>query len=102
MWKEEAFGPLLPIVTIDDEGVLKDIFNDTEFGLQNSIFTTDIEWAKQLAIDLESGSVNINKSSSRGPDIFPFLGVKNSGFGTQGIKDALISMTRVLNIVEND
>jgi len=101
-WKEEAFGPLLPIVTIDDEGVLKDIFNDTEFGLQNSIFTTDIEWAKQLAIDLESGSVNINKSSSRGPDIFPFLGVKNSGFGTQGIKDALISMTRVLNIVEND
>ncbi|RTZ68509.1 MAG: hypothetical protein DSZ21_01645 [Tenericutes bacterium] len=44
----------------------------------------------------------MNRSSSRGPDIFPFLGIKDSGFGTQGIEDALISMTRVLNIVEND
>ena len=101
-WKEEAFGPLLPIVTIGNEDNIKEIFNNTNFGLQNSIFTKDIEWAKNLAIHLESGTVNINRSSSRGPDIFPFLGVKDSGFGTQGIKDALISMTRVLNIVEND
>ena len=101
-WKEEAFGPLLPVVTIDNEDNIEKLFNNTNFGLQNSIFTKDIQWAKNLAINLESGSVNINRSSSRGPDIFPFLGVKDSGFGTQGIKDALISMTRVLNIVEND
>lgn len=101
-WQEEAFGPLLPVVVIEDENDLKEIFNNTNFGLQNSIFTSDIKWAKEFAIDLESGSVNINRSSSRGPDVFPFLGVKDSGFGTQGIKDALISMTRVLNIVEND
>jgi len=101
-WKEEAFGPLLPIVTIDNEDDLKAIFNDTNFGLQNSIFTSDLQWAKNFALDLESGTVNINRSSSRGPDIFPFLGIKDSGFGTQGIEDALISMTRVLNIVEND
>ena len=101
-WKEEAFGPLLPIVTIDNEDDLKALFNDTNFGLQNSIFTSDLQWAKNFALDLESGTVNINRSSSRGPDIFPFLGIKDSGFGTQGIEDALISMTRVLNIVEND
>ena len=101
-WKEEAFGPLLPIVTIDNEDDLKALFNNTNFGLQNSIFTSDLQWAKNFALDLESGTVNINRSSSRGPDIFPFLGIKDSGFGTQGIEDALISMTRVLNIVEND
>ena len=101
-WQEEAFGPLLPIVTIDNEDDLKLLFNDTNFGLQNSIFTSDLQWAKNFALDLESGTVNINRSSSRGPDIFPFLGIKDSGFGTQGIEDALISMTRVLNIVEND
>lgn len=101
-WKEEAFGPLLPIVVVENEDNIEEIFNNTNFGLQNSIFTQDIEWAKKTALNLESGSVNINRSSSRGPDIFPFLGVKDSGFGTQGIKDALISMTRVLNIVEND
>ena len=100
-WNEEAFGPLLPVLTIEDEDDLVDIYNNTNYGLQNSIFTADIEWAKKFSLDLESGTVNINKSSSRGPDIFPFLGVKDSGFGIQGIKNALISMTRILNIVEN-
>lgn len=101
-WREEAFGPLLPIVVIENENDILEIFNDTNFGLQNSIFTKDIEWAKKLSIEIESGSVNINRSSSRGPDVFPFSGVKDSGFGTQGIEDALKSMTRVINIVEND
>ena len=101
-WKEEAFGPLLPIVITDNEDEVLEIFNDTNFGLQNSIFTRDIEYAKELAINLESGSVNINASSSRGPDIFPFLGVKDSGFGVQGIEEAILSMTRMINIVENN
>ncbi len=100
-WNEEAFGPLLPLVTIDNEDELVEIFNDTNFGLQNSIFTTDINFAKEIALKLESGSVNINASSSRGPDAFPFLGVKDSGFGVQGIEQAIVSMTRILNIVEN-
>ena len=101
-WKEEAFGPLLPIVISDNEAEVIEIFNDTNFGLQNSIFTEDIEYAKELAIKLESGSVNINASSSRGPDVFPFLGVKDSGFGVQGIQEAILSMTRIINIVENN
>ncbi|WKX02386.1 aldehyde dehydrogenase family protein [Candidatus Mycoplasma mahonii] len=100
-WKEEAFGPLLPIIVIDDEKDLINIFNQTNFGLQNSVFTKDIAFAKELALDLESGSVNINRSSSRGPDEFPFLGVKDSGFGTQGIESALFSMTRELNVINN-
>ena len=78
------------------------IFNNTNFGLQNSIFTSDIEFAKDIAIKLESGSVNINASSSRGPDAFPFSGVKDSGFGVQGIEDAILSMTRIISIVENN
>ena len=101
-WKEEAFGPLLPIIIVDEDKEIVQLFNDSDFGLQNSIFTSNIEWAKEIAQDIESGTVNINRSSSRGPDIFPFSGIKDSGFGTQGIKDALISMTRVHNIVEND
>lgn len=101
-WNEEAFGPILPIIVVDSENEVLDLFNDTEFGLQNSIFTTDIEWAKEISLKIESGTVNINRSSSRGPDVFPFLGIKNSGFGTQGISYALESMTRILNIVENN
>ena len=100
-WNEEAFGPILPVVIIENEDNLVELINDTNFGLQNSLFTSDIEWAKNISYDIESGTVNINRSSSRGPDIFPFLGVKDSGFGVQGVEYALISMTRFLNTVEN-
>lgn len=101
-WNEEAFGPLLPIVYVDNDEKAIKIINDTHYGLQNSLFTSDIAWAKKIALTIESGSVNINGPSSRGPDEFPFLGVKDSGFGVQGIEDALISMTRYLNVVNNE
>lgn len=102
IWNEEAFGPILPVVTISDEQDLDKLFNDSEYGLQNSLFTDDKKWALEFAQKLDCGTVNINRSSSRGPDDFPFLGIKNSGFGTQGIKEALLSMTRPFNVVEND
>lgn len=101
-WKEEAFGPLLPIAVVSSDEEAIAIMNDTEFGLQNSIFTEDREWAKEVSLQIESGSVNINAKSSRGPDEFPFLGMKDSGFGVQGIDNALLSMTRILNIVDNE
>lgn len=101
VWKEEPFGPVLPIVEIDNDEDAIRIMNDTNFGLQNSIFTADRKWAIEIGQFIESGSLNINASSSRGPDIFPFLGVKDSGFGTQGIEEAILSMTRVMNVVDN-
>lgn len=101
-WQEEAFGPLLPIVYIDNEKDLVEIINATEYGLQNSLFSSDIKWAQKIAPLLECGTVNINRSSSRGPDELPFTGIKNSGFGTQGIKFALLSMSRSLTVVENE
>ncbi len=99
-WQEEAFGPLLPVVVCDsDEKALK-LINDTHYGLQNSLYTSDYKWARSVANQIESGSVNINGASSRGPDQFPFLGIKDSGVGVQGVEDALLSMSRYLNVVE--
>lgn len=52
---------------------------------------------------IETGSVQINGRTERGPDHFPFIGVKGSGMGAQGIRKSLESMTRekvtVLNLV---
>ena len=39
--------------------------------------------------------------TQRGPDNFPFLGIKNSGTGVQGIRQSILSMTKVKNIVLN-
>lgn len=102
VWNEEAFGPVLPIVFVKNDDEAIKIINKSEYGLQNCFFTRNVEWAKKNALRIESGSVNINDVSSRGPDEFPFLGIKKSGFGAQGIEEALLSMTRYLNVVNNE
>lgn len=99
---EEPFGPVLPIIRVKDIKEAIGITNASNFGLQASVFSNDVSKAKLIANYLNVGTVNINKSPSRGPDIFPFLGVKDSGFGVQGILDSMKSMTRVKGIVEND
>ncbi|HEX7064383.1 MAG TPA: NADP-dependent glyceraldehyde-3-phosphate dehydrogenase [Bacillales bacterium] len=99
---EEPFGPVLPVIRISDEKQAIEVANKSEYGLQASIFTSNIEKALQISSELEAGSVQINGKTERGPDHFPFLGVKNSGLGVQGIRNSIFSMTRekvtVLNI----
>lgn len=98
---EEPFGPTLPIIRVNSVSEAIELSNKSEYGLQGAIFTNDIEKAKDIASKLDTGSVNINGSSSRGPDAFPFLGVKKSGQGVQGIYQSLESVTRFKGFVIN-
>lgn len=99
IWSEEPFGPILPIISFDTVDKAIELANDSNYGLQASIFTKDIQKAKELVRYIEAGTVNINKSSSRGPDILPFFGVKDSGFGVQGIRDSILSATKMKGTV---
>ncbi|CAM3816963.1 NADP-dependent glyceraldehyde-3-phosphate dehydrogenase [Alicyclobacillus pomorum] len=98
---EEPFGPVLPIIRVKNEQEAVEIANASEYGLQASIFTQDIDKAFHLASKLEVGSVQINGRTERGPDHFPFLGVKNSGMGVQGVRKSIESMTRDKVLVLN-
>ncbi len=99
---EEQFGPLLPIIRIKDLDEAIEIANKSEYGLQSSIFTNDINKAFLCAKKLEVGTVQINGKDSRGPDNFPFNGVKNSGYGNiQGAKYLIESLTRIKTTVIN-
>ncbi|WP_081794283.1 aldehyde dehydrogenase family protein [Mycoplasmoides pirum] len=98
---EEPFGPVLPVIEVKDIKEAIKIHNMSEYGLQASIFTKKESIAHQIADQLEVGTVNWNKASSRGPDIFPFLGIKDSGVGVQGIEDAILSMTRYKGFIVN-
>jgi glyceraldehyde-3-phosphate dehydrogenase (NADP+) len=99
---EEPFGPVLPVIRVSSEEEAIKIANESEYGLQASIFTKDINKAFSIANKIEAGSVQINGRTERGPDHFPFIGVKNSGIGVQGIRKSIESMTRekvtVLNL----
>lgn len=99
---EEPFGPILPIIRIKDKEDAIRVANESEYGLQASVFTKDINNAFYIAEKLDVGTVQINGKDSRGPDHFPFIGVKNSGLGqVQGAKYLIESMTRIKTIVVN-
>lgn len=97
----EVFGPVISFVVVNDMGEVTRIINESRFGLQASVFTKDegagIAFAKQINV----GTVQVNGSPQRGPDHFPFLGVKQSGLGVQGVHYSLESMSRLRPIVLN-
>ncbi|WP_084568376.1 NADP-dependent glyceraldehyde-3-phosphate dehydrogenase [Streptococcus pneumoniae] len=96
---EEPFGPVLPIIRVASVCQAIAFANESEFGLQSSVFTNDFKKAFEIAEKLEVGTVHINNKTQRGPDNFPFLGVKGSGAGVQGIKYSIEAMTNVKSIV---
>ena len=91
---EEPFGPVLPVIRVKDMDEAIAIANQSEYGLQSSIFSENIDRAFYVADKLEVGTVQVNNKTERGPDHFPFLGVKSSGLGTQGIRYSIETMTR--------
>lgn len=96
---EEPFGPVLPFIRVASVEEAIAFANESEFGLQSSVFTNDFKKAFEIAEKLEVGTVHINNKTQRGPDNFPFLGVKGSGAGVQGIKYSIEAMTNVKSIV---
>ncbi|MGL5630239.1 MAG: aldehyde dehydrogenase family protein [Mycoplasmoidaceae bacterium] len=99
----EQFAPILPIYFYNRKKIknIVDNINKSRYGLQASIFTNSKDNFWNIGNDILAGRINWNRSSSRGPDIFPFLGIKDSGQGVQGIYYALESMSRIKVFVEN-
>lgn len=101
---EEPFGPVLPIIRVKDKDEAIAIANESKYGLQSAVFTENINEAFYVADRLEVGTVQVNNKTERGPDHFPFLGVKASGIGTQGIKYSIEAMTRpkatIINLID--
>jgi glyceraldehyde-3-phosphate dehydrogenase (NADP+) len=98
---EEPFGPILPVIRVKDEDEAVEITNKSEYGLQAAIFTKDTTRALEIADQLEVGTVHMNNKTQRGPDNFPFLGIKKSGVGVQGIRYSIESMTKLKSVVIN-
>jgi succinate-semialdehyde dehydrogenase/glutarate-semialdehyde dehydrogenase len=95
---EEFFGPVAQIYVVSNDDEVINLANDSHFGLSGAIFTKNIARGKQLAAQMETGSVWINTSSSTAPEL-PFGGVKRSGYGRElsnaGIKE-LVNQKMIL------
>ena len=82
IFQEELFGPVLSYYVVDTEEEAIRIANATKFGLGSSVFSADIDRAREVAGRIEAGMVFINTYINSGPEV-PFGGVKNSGFGRE-------------------
>ena len=85
--QEEIFGPVLSVVAADNEADAIKIANDTIYGLNSSVFTQDVDRARQVAGQLRSGTVGHN--SFRTDFGIAFGGFKQSGIGREGGREGL-------------
>jgi succinate-semialdehyde dehydrogenase/glutarate-semialdehyde dehydrogenase len=80
VWKEETFGPVLPVVSFSTENEAINLANDTEYGLTAHVLTKDKERFERVAANLKAGSIAHNQTGFWSP-LNPFGGYKKSGMG---------------------
>jgi gamma-glutamyl-gamma-aminobutyraldehyde dehydrogenase len=78
--REEIFGPVLAIMTVENDAAALELANDTCYGLQASVFCSNTKRALRAARSLQAGTVTVN-CYSEGNITTPFGGYKLSGFG---------------------
>ena len=101
-WREEVFGPVVSVMTFEDEAEAIAMANDSEYGLSGSIWTRDIGRALRVSRGVETGNLSVNSHSSV-RFWTPFGGFKQSGLGRELGPDALDSFTEVKNVfISND
>jgi glyceraldehyde-3-phosphate dehydrogenase (NADP+) len=95
LYREEQFGPVIPVVPYDDVEEVIEYLIESPHGQQVSIFSNDAKEVAGLIDPLvnQVSRVNINSQSQRGPDFFPFTGRKDSAEGTLSVHDALRSFS---------
>ncbi len=94
-YAEETFGPVVAVYSVadDDEAVAR--ANDTDYGLSASVWSTDLDVARDLAARIRAGSVNINDGyvSAIGSIAAPMGGMKASGVGRRHGPDGILRYT---------
>lgn len=98
---QEVFAPVVIVNRISsvEEGI--QAINNSNYGLQAGIFTSDIKTAFKASKELEVGGVMINDIPTYRIDQMPYGGVKESGTGKEGLKYAIHEMTETKLVVWN-
>jgi acyl-CoA reductase-like NAD-dependent aldehyde dehydrogenase len=97
--REEIFGPVLSVIPADDEEQAIAIANDTIYGLNASVFTNDVDRAREVAARLRSGTVGHN--AFRTDFGIAFGGFKQSGIGREGGTEGLLPFLETKTVILN-
>jgi glyceraldehyde-3-phosphate dehydrogenase (NADP+) len=95
VYKEEQFGPVVPVMSFTDIEEPLDDMAESNYGQQVSLFGKNVNTLAPLIDTLVNlvCRVNLNSSCQRGPDVYPFTGRKDSAYGTLSVHDALRSFS---------
>jgi len=93
VWSEEVFGPVLTIMPYRTWNEAIRLANDSTYGLQAGVFTHDARRIDAAFRRLEVGGVVVNDIPTLRLDHLPYGGVKDSGFGREGVRSAMEAMT---------
>lgn len=97
--KEEVFGPLIPIMSFEDEREAINLANDTRAGLSAYVFTKDEERIKRILPALHFGHVGVNSGAGPTPEA-PFGGMKHSGIGREGGVEGLFEYVELQTVAK--
>ncbi|MFC5713185.1 aldehyde dehydrogenase family protein [Thalassorhabdus alkalitolerans] len=99
---DEVFAPVIVVVPYKEFNDAIKQANDSRYGLQVGVFTSNIHLAMEAAKTLQFGGVIINDVSTFRADVMPYGGIKDSGVGKEGPKYAIEEMTDEKIIVLNN
>ena len=97
LWKEETFGPVLPVTSFDDTEIAVAQANDSTYGLVSYVFTRDLETGLHLSEQLESGTVCLNHGAVNSA-YAPYEGWKESGFGLELSRRAIFEYLKTKHV----
>ncbi|UQA50140.1 MULTISPECIES: NAD-dependent succinate-semialdehyde dehydrogenase [Vibrio] len=86
--QQELFGPVLPVISFDDDEQVLSMANDTEYGLACYFYTDSLKRIIRFSEGLEYGMVGINEGIIS-TEVAPFGGIKESGIGREGAKQGI-------------
>ena len=100
--REEAFGPLMSVISVPSVAAAIAMANDSEFGLSASVWTRDVARASLIAGQLQAGTVLVNDVLVNvGIPNLPHGGVKSSGTGRSHGAEGLLECTQVRTVVRD-
>ena len=101
--REEVFGPVLPLVAFDTIDHAIEMVNDSDYGLQASIFTNDFRAIMNASMRLQVGTVIVNHQTAMRIECLPFGGRKLSGNGVrEGFLETLKDMSETKTVILKD